>query len=116
MKALFRNRTACSPVTRLLPLSQRAPGPGMANSHGPAVREQDLPWGAFAFLSSLLLEVDWGPLTLWSRSSVAGSGGRRWIDSPAGGVHCWSIRGRGQGLGVSRLEECLDQTVKRPAK
>lgn len=52
---------------------------GMATSHGPAVHEQDLPWGAFAFLSSLLLEVGWGPLTLWSRSSFAGSGGRWWI-------------------------------------
>lgn len=52
---------------------------GMAASHGPAVCEQDLPRGAFALLSSLLLEVGWGPLTLWSRSSVAGSGGRWWI-------------------------------------
>ena len=65
---------ACSPASVAQPACR-----GMAASHGPAVCEQDLPWGAFALLSSLLLEVGWGPLTLWSRSSVAGSGGRWWI-------------------------------------
>lgn len=68
MKLLFKNRIARSPVTRPLLLSQCAPGLGMPTSqHVPC---RTCPWATFDFLSSLLLEVGWAPLTLLSWSSI----------------------------------------------